>query len=334
MENTTLTALDGIRVGHAETNTGLSGCTVILLDQGAPAGVDIRGGAPGTYGTEGLNPIHLVDRVHAVFLTGGSAFGLTVGDGVRRYLKSRNVGFQTEYGVVPIVCGAVIFDLGINQHGDPPDADLGIRACEAATTAPVEEGCVGAGCGATVGKLLGLDHAMKGGLGSCCMRNPSGLLVGSLVVVNPFGDVVDRRSGRILAGCRTAPESRDFLDSQQALEDRLRLRGFSSGQNTVLGVVAINAALNKTELTKVAQMAHDGLARSIVPCHTQVDGDTVFALSCGHLQGVDVSIVGSLAAQCLETAVVRAVWAATSRGGLPAARDLCPPDQARDRSGS
>jgi L-aminopeptidase/D-esterase-like protein len=324
MENHTLTALPGIRVGHAQTETGLSGCTVILLEDGCGAGVDIRGGAPGTYGTEGLNPLNLVDRVHAVFLTGGSAFGLAVGDGVRRYLKDRGVGFQTEYGVVPIVCGAVIFDLGINRHGSPPDAALGIRACESASTRPVEEGCVGAGCGATVGKLLGLDHAMKGGLGSHLLRTPSGLCVAALAVVNPFGDVVDRASGRILAGCRTAPDKEEILDSQQALLERKRLRGFSAGENTVLGVIATNAAMGKVGLTKVAQMAHDGLARSIVPCHTQYDGDTVFALSCGDLQDVEVSIVGSLAAQCLEAAVIRAVRAARSRGGLPAACDLTP----------
>ncbi len=320
--NDTLTAVGRIKVGHAEVPGGRSGCTVILPEGGAVAGVDIRGGAPGTCGTESLHPIHLVDRVHAVFLSGGSAFGIAIADGVRRYLKEHGIGFATEYGVVPTVAGAVIFDLGINKGGPTPDADLGREACLKAHAGPVAQGSVGAGCGATIGKFNGLPCATKGGLGSFFTETPRGVRVGALVVVNPFGDVVDPHGSRILAGCRESPDSPRFLGTAEAMAQRERLRGFSPTDNTVLAVVATNVRLTKTELTKVAQMAHDGLARVVVPCHTQVDGDTIFALSTEERDPVDVSIVGMLAAQVVEKAIVKAVLAAESRGGLPAARDL------------
>ncbi|ROQ92036.1 P1 family peptidase [Desulfosoma caldarium] len=322
LSNDTLTAVGRLRVGHAEVPGGTSGCTVILPEGGAVAGVDIRGGAPGTCGTDSLHPVHLVDRVHGVVLTGGSAFGLATFDGVRRYLKERGVGFTTEYGVVPTVTGAVIFDLGINKGGPTPDAALGMEACLKAQAGPVPQGSVGAGCGATVGKLEGLARATKGGLGSFFTETPRGVRVGALVVVNPFGDVVAPQGGRILAGCRENPESHRFVDTARAMAHRERLRDFSASDHTVLAVVATNARLTKTELTKVAQMAHDGLARVIVPCHTQVDGDTIFALSTEERDPVDVSIVGMLAAQVVEKAIVRAVLLAQSRGGLPAAQDL------------
>lgn len=320
--NDTLTAVGRLKVGHADAFGGRSGCTVILPEEGAVAGVDIRGGAPGTCGTEGLHPIHLVDRVHGLFLSGGSAFGIATADGVRRFLKEQGLGFRTEYGVVPTVAGAVIFDLGINQGGPTPDAALGMEACRNAHTGPVAQGSVGAGCGATIGKLFGLRCATKGGLGSSFLETPRGVRVGALVVVNPFGDVVEPHSGRILAGCRLSPDSPEFVGTAQAMAQRERLRGFSGSDNTVLAVVATNVRLTKTELTKVAQMAHDGLARVVVPCHTQVDGDTIFALSTEERDPIDVSIVGMLAAQVVEKAIVRGVRAARSRGGLPAAHDL------------
>ncbi len=320
--NETLTAVGKLKVGHANVPGGRSGCTVILPEGGAVAGVDIRGGAPGTCGTESLNPINLVDRVHALFFSGGSAFGIATADGVRRFLKEQSIGFVTEYGVVPTVAGAVIFDLGINKGGPTPDATLGLEACRRAHAEPVEEGSVGAGCGATIGKLYGLPQATKGGLGSSFIHTERNVRVGALVVVNPFGDVVDPRSYRILAGCRESSQSRRFVGTAQAMARLERLRGFSASDNTVLAAVATNVRLNKTDLTKVAQMAHDGLARVVVPCHTQLDGDTIFALSTEERDPVDVSIVGMLAAQAVERAIVRAVVAAESRGGLPAARDL------------
>ncbi len=320
--NETLTAVGRLKVGHADAPGGRSGCTVILPEGGAVAGVDIRGGAPGTCGTESLHPINLVDRVHGLFFSGGSAFGIATADGVRRFLKEQSVGFATEYGVVPTVAGAVIFDLGINKGGPTPDAALGMEACLRARAEPVAEGCVGAGCGATIGKLYGLPQATKGGLGSSFIRTERNVRVGALVVVNPFGDVVDPRSGRILAGCRESPASRRFVGTAQAMARLERLRGFSGNGNTVLAAVATNVRLTKPDLTKVAQMAHDGLARVVVPCHTQVDGDTIFALSTEERDAVDVSIVGMLAAQAVEQAILRAVLSAESRGGLPAARDL------------
>jgi L-aminopeptidase/D-esterase-like protein len=320
--NDTLTAIEGLLVGHAELSAAPSGCTVILMPQGVPAGVDVRGGAPGTYGTDALNPLNLIDRVHGLFFTGGSAFGLTVGDGLRRYLKARMVGFDSGHGRIPIVCGAVIFDLGLNHSGRYPDAELALSACEKASAEPVAEGCVGAGTGATVGKLYGIERAMKGGLGSACVHTPTGLQVAALMVVNAFGDVVDPTCGRPLAGCRESADGLGLVDADREIHQLQTLRGFPDGQNTVVGVVATNARLNKTQLTKVAQMAHDGLARAVAPAHTQYDGDTIFAVSCGSLEAVEVSIVGALAAQATSQAILRGVTKAERYHALPAFKNL------------
>jgi L-aminopeptidase/D-esterase-like protein len=322
--NDTITAIPGIRVGHAHLKDGLpSGCTVVLVPpEGVPAGVDIRGGAPGTYGTDSLAPVNLVDRVHGIFFSGGSAFGLSVGDGVRRFLAEQNIGFETGYARVPIVAGAIIFDLGVNKSGIYPDAQLGWEACRRATNDPCREGNVGAGLGATVGKLYGVAQGMKGGLGSFCISTDYGLLVGALVVVNAFGDIWDPWSGCFIAGCRKKPESLELVHADQVLRKVPRLRGFPQGQNTVVGVVATNAYLNKTQLTKVAQMAHDGLARTIIPAHTQYDGDTIFAISCGDMSDVETSVVGALAAEAVAHAVIRAVKKAKKLPGLPAAEDI------------
>ncbi|MDY0039220.1 MAG: P1 family peptidase [Desulforhabdus sp.] len=322
MGNDTLTAIAGIRVGHASLEDTPSGCTVILPTGGATAGVDIRGGAPGTYGTESLNPLNLVDRVHGIFFTGGSAFGLGVADGVRKYLKEKNIGFDTGHGFIPIVAGAVIFDLGLNSSDRYPDAVLGYAACRGASSEAVAEGCVGAGTGATVGKIYGLPQGMKSGLGSYCIKAPSGVEVAALMVVNAFGDIVDPASNRLIAGCREAPDSRTLINADLQLYHLQRLRGFPDGQNTVVGVVATNVKFNKTQLTKIAQMAHDGLARAVYPAHTLYDGDTIFSMSCGEMQGVEVSIVGSLAAQATSRAIIRAVRKASSYRSLPASIDL------------
>lgn len=322
MKNDTLTAIEGLRVGHATLPGIPSGCTVVLCEESLSAGVDVRGGAPGTFGTDTLNPINLVDRIHGLFFTGGSAFGLSVSDGVRDFLRERNVGFDSGYGMIPIVAGAVIFDLGINPTGRYPDAALGFQACEAASSNPVPEGCVGAGTGATVGKLYGQQQGMKGGLGSACIETPSGIRVGALIVVNAFGDVVDPASGRLLAGCRENPSSLKLLDADREIRHLSRLQGFPDGQNTVIGVVATNVKLNKTQLTKVAQMAHDGLARTVYPAHTLYDGDTIFALSCGEVEPVEVTVVGALAAQATAQAILRGVRKAKSYASLPAYGDL------------
>ncbi len=322
MKNDTLTGIEGVRVGHAEVPGAPSGCTVILTGGGVPAGVDVRGGAPGTFGTDTLNPVNLVDRIHGLFFTGGSAFGLSVADGVRRYLQELNVGFDSGYGLIPIVAGAVIFDLGINTSGRYPDSELGYQACCNASAAVVPEGCVGSGLGATVGKLYGMEQGMKSGVGSALVDAPSGVKVGALMVVNAFGDILDPAQNRLLAGCREKSDSLRLLDAEQEIGKMKRLSGFPEGQNTVVGVVATNVRMNKTQLTKVAQMAHDGLARTVYPTHTLYDGDTIFALSCGELESVEVTVVGALAARATAEAVLRGTRKASSLGGLPAFADL------------
>ncbi len=323
MPNDTLTALKGLAVGHAVLSDAPSGCTVIIPKNGAVAGVDVRGGAPGTYGTDTLSPLTIADRVHGLFFAGGSAFGLSVAEGLRRFLAEQNVGFDSGYGLIPIVVGAIIFDLGINGSHRYPDAALGYAACQNASSDPVAEGSVGAGLGATVGKLYGQDRAMKSGVGSAFLRTPAGIEMGALIVVNALGDVVDPALGRPIAGCRKSAASSELIDTERELQRLTRLRLFLDGHHTVVGAVATNVKLSKTQLTKVAQMAHDGLARTVYPAHTVYDGDTLFALSCGEREDVEVTIVGALAAQVTAQAVLRAVRKARSLGShLPACHDL------------
>lgn len=295
-----------------------SGCTVILPDCGAVAGVDIRGGAPGTFGTDTLNPLNLVDKVNGLFFAGGSAFGLSAADGVRKYLKECNAGFETGHGVVPIVAGAIIFDLGINKTGIYPDSELALKACRNASAEIVEEGSFGAGTGATVGKLFGFERCMKGGVGSSLIHGAKGLKVGALMVVNSFGEIFDPDTCVKVAGARRSAESADLVDTVPALLRMTGFRGgFRNGENTAVGAIATNALLNKVQLTKVAQMAHDGLARAIYPVHTQYDGDTIFALSCGTMAGVEVSLIGALAVIAAQRAILRAVRKAHSLEGIP-----------------
>jgi len=317
-----LTAVDGVKVGHETLTARPTGCTVVLVEGGAVAGVDVRGSAPGTRETDLLNPINTVEQVHAVVLTGGSAFGLDAASGVVRFLEARGIGYDAGVARVPIVPAAVLFDLGVG--GDPkvrPTADCGYRAASAASSGPVAEGNVGAGAGATVGKLAGRDRAMKGGIGTAALALPDGLIVAALVAVNSAGDVVDPATGRVVAGVRTV-DGRGLADVRLLLRSGLVKPG-GPGENTAIGVVATNARLTKAQAGKVAQMAHDGLARAIMPVHTPVDGDTLFALATGaRTQPADVLTVGALAADAVAEAVVRAVRAATGIPGFPAARDL------------
>lgn len=313
--------IPGIQVGHAQDLEAVTGCTVILTTDGAICGVDQRGGAPGTRETDLLRPMHLVERVHAVLLTGGSAFGLAAADGVVRWLEERNIGVDVMVARVPIVPGAVIFDLVIGRADVRPDAEMGYAACEAATNGNTGEqaGTIGAGTGATVGNILGPAAMMKGGLGTAVIDVGSGVLVGALIVVNCFGDVVDPESGRILAGVRKLPDE-GFADTMQLLKGMTG--GFTSPGNTVIGVVATNATLSKEAANKVAQMAHNGLARAIRPAHTMFDGDTIFALATGHKQQTDVNLIGAYAAEATAQAIVDAVQQATSLAGVPAVADL------------
>lgn len=312
--------IDGLRIGQVTDKEHNTGCTVVLAENGAIAGVDVRGGAPGTHGTDALRPENLVEQLHAVVLTGGSAFGLASVQGVMQYLRRKNCGFPTEYGVVPIVCGAVIFDLGLNRSETLPDADMGYQACENSSIVGVEQGCVGAGTGATVGKLFGLERAMKGGQGFASFVSPNGLRLWALAVVNAFGDIRNHENGEILAGVRTE-DGRRLANAVASMTELEVLRGFSA-TNTVLGVVGTNVTLSKAELTRVAQMAHDGIARTVVPSHTLYDGDTIFALSTASHGRVDTSVVGALAAQFMAQAIVNAVIHAVGVEKLPAYQDL------------
>jgi L-aminopeptidase/D-esterase-like protein len=317
-----LTDVAGLRVGHFTDPRRPTGCTVVLAEAGAVCGVDVRGGAPGTRETDLLDPVNTVQQVHALVLSGGSAFGLDTATGVMRYLEEKGIGFPVGVGRVPIVPSAILFDLGVGDWKIRPDANAGYAAARAASTVAVEEGCVGAGAGATVGKLRGLGRAMKAGTGSASLRLPNGAVVAALMAVNALGDVVDTSTGRPLAGLRTE-DGKALRGTLEALQAGERSGRPLPGENTAIGVVATNVALTKTEATRVAQMAHDGLARAIRPVHTPWDGDTLFALSTDALRLDEaVLLVGSLAAEVVARAVVRAALTATSLPGLPSAADL------------
>ena len=306
-----LTDIPGIRVGHVTDEDALTGCTAILCEQGAVGGVDIRGGATGTRDLGPLDPLHIAPHVHAILLGGGSAFGLDAAGGVMRYLEERGYGFRVGKAIVPIVPSAIIFDLSIGDPGVRPTVSMGYAACEQATAGPVVEGSVGAGTGATVGKAYGIERAMKGGVGTDSQTFPVGVVVAALVVVNCWGDVV--KDGKIIAGTR---DSQGGFANTTHLLRRGELRQTIRELNTTLGVVATNARFNKVELTKIAQLAQQGMSQTIAPVHTMFDGDLVFALSLG-LQTADLHRVGFAAADLLAQAVVRAVTRATSRGGIP-----------------
>jgi L-aminopeptidase/D-esterase-like protein len=323
--NNSLTDIPGISVGHAQDEQALTGCTVILCPSGAVGGVDQRGGAPGTRETDALHPMHLVQEVHAVVLSGGSAFGLDAASGVVRYLEEQGVGFNVGVTRVPIVPSAILFDLNLGRADVRPDANMGYQACLNASEGPVAEGNVGAGAGASVGKILGMQAAMKSGIGSASIKIGAGLMVAALVAVNAFGDIIDPENGQIVAGARrlqnasqTGEAEGKFADTMMVMKSLIEhgeMR-FGKSQNTVIGVVATNARLDKERINKVAQMAQDGLARSVRPSHTMMDGDTIFALSLGEYEA-DVNVVGAYAAQVFAQAVVRAVKTARPSGGLP-----------------
>jgi L-aminopeptidase/D-esterase-like protein len=326
-----LTAVAGLEVGHFTDARRPTGCTVILAQAGAVAGVDVRGGSPGTRETDLLAPINTIEAVHAIVLAGGSAFGLDAAGGVMRWLDERGIGMRIGDRItVPIVPAAILFDLWVGDPRIRPDAAAGYAACEAASRGPIAEGNVGAGAGASVGKLFGIERAMKGGLGTASIE-VGGVTVAALVAVNALGDVVEPRTGRIVAGARTI-EGTACVDTMRSirrgeLPERLRPPA-QHGTATTIAVVATDAVLTKAEASKVAQMAHDGLARSIQPIHTAGDGDVVFALATGASgRPAPVTLVGALAADVLAQAVLRGVRAALGlRGGdgpdLPAARDL------------
>ena len=321
---TSITDVPGVEVGNAQSIVALTGCTVVLVRKGAVGGVDVRGSAPGTRETDLLDPINLVNKVHAVLLAGGSAFGLDAAAGVMRYLEERKIGFKVGAVTVPIVPAAIIFDLGIGEANVRPDAEMGYQACLAASKKAPEEGNAGAGTGATVGKLFGNALAMKSGLGTASIK-AAGIVVGALAVVNAFGDVIDPGTGSIVAGLRSGKVGplrvggkEPFADTVATMQKALgrSILGLSARSNTVIGAVATNANMDKAQATKVAQMAHDGIARTIRPAHTMIDGDTIFALSTGS-KNADLTLVGTLAAEAMSQAILRAVRMAKGAGGLP-----------------
>jgi len=318
-----ITDVDGIKVGHAVAARRPTGCTVLLFEKGATAGVDVRGAAPGTRETDLLNPVNTVQQVNAILLSGGSAYGLDAASGVMKYLEEHGFGYKIGPMVVPIVPAAILFDLPVG--GDwkiRPTAETGYAACVAAKNGPVEEGCVGAGAGATVGKMFGMQSAMKSGIGTASIRvGKTGIVVAALIAVNASGDVIDPKTGKIVAGARNAsgPGFRDTAARLRAGD----LVEMLPARNTTIGVVATNAAFDKAQITKIAQMAHDGLARAINPVHAPSDGDTLFAVATGTSPvKAHHGAIGALAAEAVVEAVLRAVRRAKGLPGLPSVSDL------------
>jgi L-aminopeptidase/D-esterase-like protein len=322
--HSSITDVAGIKVGHFTDTRRPTGCTVILCEEGATGGVDVRGSAPGTRETDLLDPMNLVQQVHAVVLSGGSAFGLETATGVVRYLEERGIGYDVGVARVPIVPAAILFDLGVGDAKIRPDAEAGYKACKAATANPPDEGNIGAGAGATIGKMFGGKRSMKGGLGTASIKLPTGLTVGAIVAVNAVGDIVDPSTGKLIAGARTA----DGKKLQGTMAGILRgetLPSMLGGTNTTIGLVATDAKLDKAQAQKVAQMAHDGLARTINPAHTMFDGDTIFTIATGKnqsTQAVNVTLIGALAAEAMAQAVIRAIKAARGISNLPSAAEL------------
>jgi len=323
--NNTITDVRGIEVGHAQNDEALTGCTVILCRKGAVAGVDVRGGAPGTRETDLLNPVNLVEKVHAISLAGGSAFGLDAASGVMQYLEENKIGFNTGVARVPIVPSAILYDLNLGQADVRPDSAMGYEAAASASSAPPSEGNVGAGTGASVGKMFGAKLSTKSGEGTASINIGGGVVVGALVAVNTWGDVVNPHSNEIVAGLRSGKVGPMRVGGKEYFANTLTMMKKPAGRNlmklatrsnTVIGVVATNAKLTKAQATKVAQMAHDGIARTIQPAHTMLDGDVIFALSTGSRKA-DVTSVGAFAAEAMVQAIIRAVRMASPAGGLP-----------------
>lgn len=317
-----LTAVPGIRVGQITHLEGATGCTVVLCPPGTVGGVDQRGGAPGTRETDLLRPMHNVETVNAIVLSGGSAYGLAAADGVMRYLEEQGDGYRTRSGfLVPIVASAIVFDLALGAPGIRPDAAMGYAAAVAASSAPVQQGTVGAGTGCQIGAMRGAVFATKGGVGSAAVDLGDGLMVAALCVVNAVGDIVDE-DGRILAGLRTE-DGRGFVGMLNVLRTMAHpptISPVASGENTVIGVVATNAKLSKEHTNKVAQMAQDGIGRAVRPAHTMFDGDTLFALATGQIPA-DVNVIGAFAAEMTAAAIRSAVRHASGLAGVRAAHE-------------
>lgn len=319
MKEIKFTDIDGIKVGNAQNYEAATGCTVIICENGATAGVDVRGGSPGTRETDLLNPVNMVQQIHAVMLSGGSAFGLDASSGAMKYLEERNIGFDVQVTKVPIVCSAVLFDLNIGNYKIRPDFKMGYEACINATNTECPSGSIGAGTGATVGKFFGLKRAMKGGLGSYALQVGE-LKVGAIVAVNCLGDVIDPSTGEILAGL-LGEDLESFVGTENMMIANYDSKKNLFSGNTTIGVVVTNGKFSKSEMNKMASMAHNGYARTIRPAHSIFDGDTIFALSIGEVQA-DISTVGLLAARAMENAVIDAIKSASSLHGIKSHSDI------------
>lgn len=307
----------GLKVGQVEDEIGLTGCTVVICEQGAVCGVDVRGAAPGTRETDLLEPVNLIQKVHAVVLSGGSAFGLESTCGVSQYLEERNIGFDVGVAKVPIVVGAVLFDLAVGDPKCRPDKEMGYRACKNASDFILKQGNYGAGCGATVGKIRGSGYAMKGGIGSHSIKLDNGLVVSALIAVNAFGDVYE--NGEVIAGVLDNSKNR-VLNSYELMKQGVSKGGFSI-DNTTIGIVATNAKLDKVGCKKVSQMAHDGYAKAIFPIHTSHDGDTIFTMATGEVEA-DITLLGSLAVEVVEKSIISAIKNASNVQNILSYKDI------------
>ncbi|MBZ6007130.1 MULTISPECIES: P1 family peptidase [Paraclostridium] len=292
----------GIKVGQVEDKEGLTGCTVIICEDGGVCGVDVRGSAPGTRETDLLDPINMVQKVHAIVLSGGSAFGLESTCGVSRYLEEKGIGFDVGVAKVPIVTGAVLFDLGVGNPKCRPNIEMGYKACEIANNIELKQGNYGAGCGATVGKIRGSEFCTKGGIGSYSIKLDNGLVVSAIIAVNAFGDVYE--NGQVIAGVLN-DDKNDFLNTYDLMKKGVNKGGFNI-DNTTIGAVVTNAKLSKAECKKISQMAHNGFAKSIFPIHTPHDGDTIFTLATGEVE-TDITLLGSIASEVVEKSVISAI---------------------------
>jgi L-aminopeptidase/D-esterase-like protein len=319
MQEILFNQIEGIKIGNAQNLNGPTGCTVVICEEGASAGVDVRGGSPGTRETDLLDPVNLVDKIHAVVLSGGSAFGLDAASGAMQYLEERNIGFDVSVTKVPIVCSAVLFDLVIGDHKIRPDKSMGYEACVNAELNQCKEGNIGAGTGATVGKILGPEYSMKGGLG-CYALQVGDLKVGAVIAVNCLGDVIDPATGEIIAGVLDK-DKKNFAGTEKIMINNYSEKKNLFSGNTTIGVVVTNAKFSKSEMNKIASMAHNGYGRSMRPAHSIFDGDTIFTMATGKVEA-DINVVGILAANVVEQAVVRAVKNAEGIFGYKAYNDM------------
>ncbi|UJF18581.1 P1 family peptidase [Vibrio sp. SS-MA-C1-2] len=315
---TDLFKIQGLSIGQAQDKEGVTGVTVLRFDKGAVAGVDVRGAAPGTRETDLLRPENLVQQVNAIVLSGGSAYGLDSMTGVMKYLGDNDIGFDVGVAKVPIVTGAVLFDLTIGDPKSRPDATMGYQATKSANRTEFKEGSFGAGTGATVGKIAGGKRSTKSGIGSYVIEFDSGLVIGAIVAVNAWGDVT--KDGQVYAGTRSE-DGKSFVSGKDLIVDGLASKGFA-GRNTTIGVIVTNAKLTKTQALKIAQMGHDGYARAINPVHSMYDGDTLFAAGTGEIEVTDINSIGVVGAEVVQQAIYRAVESAESLGGLPTRNEI------------